>query len=64
MRRKRELFYLHDNYFESEIEYRYKGVDYILMESNGHITKGEFITFWKHFSYVDDLGKFITNSLK
>lgn len=61
-RKRRELFYLHDDYMESGIEYKYKGVDYIIMVSNGNITKEEFKKFWKHFSYIDDLGRFISHN--
>lgn len=64
MRKKRELFYLHDDYKETDIEYTYKGVDYLIMSANGDISKEEFKEFWTHFSHVDDLGKYIANNYK
>jgi len=64
MRKKRELFYLHDDYQETDIEYTYKGVDYIIMSANGMISKKEFKDFWTHFNKIDDLGKYISQNYK
>lgn len=59
MRKKREMFYLHDDYHESEIEYSYNGVDFIIMVANGDISKKEFKAFWSRYASIDDFGKYI-----
>jgi len=63
MRRKRELFYMHDDYKESDISYSYNGIDYVIMVANGTIEKEKFKEFWKHFSKIDRLGKYISENL-
>jgi len=64
MRKKRELFYIHDDFIESDIEYSYKGVDYVIMVANGTMSRKEFKDFWSHYSHVDDLGKYICTYFK
>jgi len=59
MRRRRLLFYMHDAFNLTDIKYKYKGVDFVIMSANGEITREEFLNFWTHFSKQDDLGYYI-----
>lgn len=63
MRKKRELFYLHDDYVESNISYKFNGVTFIIMVANGTITLEKFKEFWSHFAFIDKFAKYIRDNL-
>jgi len=63
-RERRELFYLHDAFIETNIEYTFNGVDFIIMSANGMLDKHTFIEFWDHFKNKDILGNYIIKHME
>ena len=48
-RRRRLAFYERCGYFPTEVEYTWRGEDYVIVSNGGTITEREFGLFWKHF---------------
>ncbi len=48
-RRRRLAFYERCGYYPTEVKYRWRGEDYVIVSSGGAITEREFGLFWKHF---------------
>ena len=48
-RRRRLAFYERCGYHPTEIEYTWRGEDYIIVSNGGAVTDREFGLFWKHF---------------
>ncbi len=45
---RRKAFYIRNGYSESEIFYRWRGVSYQILVTNGTITEAEFDAFWEN----------------
>ncbi|MBR5708136.1 MAG: GNAT family N-acetyltransferase [Oscillospiraceae bacterium] len=48
-RLRRLAFYERCGYYPTEVKYRWRGEDYVIVASGGAITEREFGGFWRHF---------------
>lgn len=48
-RRRRKQFYLKRGFMETEVAYRWREEDYVILSQGGPVTKEEFWAFWHYF---------------
>lgn len=48
-RRRRLAFYERCGYWPTEVKYRWRGEDYVIVSNGGAVTEREFGLFWRHF---------------